>query len=246
MIRISLIILITVFSTGIFGQSNVSHMQFSELLQKYVDNDGLVNYQGFKRERAKLKAYLQVLEKNPPQSTWKNEEKLAFWINAYNAFTIELILNHYQVESIKDIGSIIKIPFVSTAWDIKFIKIGDDLYDLNNIEHGIIRKEFNEPRIHFALVCAALSCPKLLNKAYFPETLDAQLTNAAKQFLSDTAKNEIMNAESVKLSKLFNWYGSDFNNSGSLIEFINQYSPVQLTENTKIDWLDYNWDLNEQ
>ncbi|WP_370088822.1 DUF547 domain-containing protein [Ekhidna sp.] len=239
-------LLLLFFLGNIQAQPGVSHASYDALLQKHVDDQGLVSYKELKSERQKLKSYLSILESNPPQKSWTRDEKLAYWINAYNAYTLDLILEHYPVASIKDIGSTIKIPFVSTAWDIKFINIGDKEYDLNNIEHGIIRKEFEEPRIHFALVCAAISCPKLQNKAYFPETLDAQLTKAAKEFLSNPSKNEIKSAERATLSKLFNWYRGDFNNNGTLIEYVNQYAPVKLNKDANIDWMDYNWALNEQ
>lgn len=238
--------LLVAFLTSLQAQLGVSHASYDALLQKHVDDQGLVNYKGLKSERQKLKSYLSILESNPPQKSWTSDQKLAYWINAYNAYTLDLILEHYPVASIKDIGSTIKIPFVSTAWDIKFINIGDEEYDLNNIEHGIIRKEFEEPRIHFALVCAAVSCPKLQNRAYLPETLDEQLTKAAKEFLSNPGKNEFKSSNQATLSKLFNWYGGDFNNDGTLIEYINQYAPVKLNKDANIDWMDYNWALNEQ
>ncbi len=228
------------------AQDGVSHTSFDELLQKYVDEEGMVDYKGLNSERAKLKSYLSMLENHAPQKTWTKDQQLAYWINAYNAFTLELILRHYPVESIKDIGSTIKIPFVSTAWDIKFINIGNEEYDLNNLEHGIIRKEFNEPRIHFALVCAAVSCPKLQRRAYIPEKLDEQLTKAAKEFLANSSKNEFKSANQATLSKLFNWYSGDFNNDGTLIEYINKYSPTKLNTDANIDWKDYDWALNEQ
>lgn len=233
-------------SSGLYSQSGVSHSSFDQLLQKYVDEQGMVNYKGLKADRAKLRSYLSILENNSPQNSWTRDQKLAYWINAYNAYTLDLILEHYPVESIKDIGSTIKIPFVSTAWDIKFINIGGKEYDLNNIEHSIIRKDFDEPRIHFALVCAAVSCPKLQNRAYVSEKLDEQLTKAANEFLANPAKNKFKNENKATLSKLFNWYGGDFKNNGTLIEYINKYSPTKLSENADIDWMDYNWQLNEQ
>lgn len=229
-----------------FAQKGVSHQSYDELLQQYVDKNGLVNYQGLLSKKEKLKTYLQLLENNPPQENWTRDQKLAYWINAYNAFTIDLILKHYPVKSIKDIGSKVKIPFVNTPWDIKFIEIGGEEYDLNNLEHGIIRKEFDEPRIHFALVCAAISCPKLQNRAYLPEKLDEQLTKGAQEFLSDPSKNEFKGSSKAKLSKLFSWYGGDFNNDGSMIDYINKYAPVQLDKRAVIDWKNYDWALNEQ
>ena len=96
------------------------------------------------------------------------------------------------------------------------------------------------------MVCAAVSCPKLQNRAYLPETLDAQLTKAAKEFLASESKNEFKSAKKAVLSKLFNWDGGDFNNNGTLIEYINLYAPIQLSKDAKIAWKDYDWALNEQ
>lgn len=244
--RIIVFLLTGLFSTAVLAQSGVSHKPFDELLQKYVDDAGMVNYKGLETERSKLKSYMVMLGKNGPQESWTEDQKLAYWINAYNAFTLELILRHYPVKSIKDIGDAIKIPFVNTPWDIKFIKVGGEELDLNNIEHGIIRKQFEEPRIHFALVCAAVSCPKLQNRAYLPETLDAQLTKAAKDFLSTPSKNEVKSASFASLSKLFSWYRGDFTKNSTLEEFINTYSEVKLDKRAKLEFKDYDWALNEQ
>ena len=193
-----------------------------------------------------LKNYLTILEANPPKDNWTKNEELAYWINTYNAFTIELILRHYPVASIKDIGSSIQIPFVNTPWDVKFINIGGEEYDLNNIEHGIIRKQFDEPRIHFALVCAALSCPKLQNRANLPSILEEQLTQATKQFLRNEKKNQFICSNKSIVSKIFNWYGGDFKKEGTLVDYLNKYAPAQLTKNATIYWQDYDWSLNEQ
>ena len=244
--RIVVLIFATLSMFSLVAQEKVSHKPFDEILQKYVDETGLVNYKGIGQERAKLKSYLKVLEENFPKDSWSDDEKLAYWINAYNAYTIDLILEHYPVKSIKDIGAKIKIPFVNTPWDIKFIKIDGEEMDLNNIEHGIIRKQFDEPRIHFALVCAAISCPKLQNKAYFPETLDAQLSDAAKDFLTDETKNEFVSTKKAYLSMLFNWYRGDFTKETSLEEYLNKYSDVQLEKRARIGFKDYDWALNEQ
>ena len=228
------------------GTKPISHKLFNDLLKKYVDDQGMVDYKGFASENGRLKVYLDALEKNGPNDQhWSQLEQLAYWINAYNAFTIQLILDYYPVESIKDIGANVKIPFVNTAWDIKFIKIGGEELSLNNIEHNIIRKNFDEPRIHFALVCAAQSCPKLRNEAYAAASLDEQLTDQAKFFLSNSEKNELSENE-IKLSKIFSWYAGDFTNDGSLIEYINQFTPVTVNEKAKKSYKKYNWALNEK
>lgn len=246
MSRIFATVLILTVWLSVFAQKEVAHYQYDKLLKKYVDEKGLVDYKGLKNNPGELKSYLKILENNPPNETWSRNEKLAYWINVYNAFTLDLILEHYPVSSIKDIGSTIQIPFVNTPWDIKFIKIGNEEYDLNNIEHGIIRKEFDDPRIHFALVCAAISCPKLQREAYTPEKLDQQLTNAAEEFLSNPEKNEIRSEKSAVLSKIFSWYGGDFTKHQSLSAYVSKYSRINLSEDAKISYKDYDWTLNEQ
>ena len=228
------------------GTQPISHSTFDELLKKYVDRNGNVNYAGLLMEKSKLDSYLKTLEVTPPnEANWSKNEQLAYWINAYNAFTIQLILKHYPIKSIKDIGTKIQIPFINTPWDVKFITINGKKYDLNNIEHGILRKNYDEPRIHFAIVCASFSCPKLRAEAYTGDKLDMQLTEQAKEFLGDPARNQISKSE-VKLSKIFSWFKGDFTKNGSLIDFLNRYSSVQISQKARVSHLDYDWSLNEQ
>ncbi len=221
----------------------VEHLIWDSLLQEHVTEEGLVDYQGFLRDSARLNEYLTLLSNHHPnEQHWSRNERLAYWINAYNAFTVDLILEHYPLESIKDIKN--GIPFINTVWDIKFIEIEERTYDLNNIEHGIIRPKFEEPRIHFAVNCASISCPKLQDFAFTAKQLDQQLNQAAREFLADDSKNKISRGQ-VALSKIFSWYGGDFKTEGqSLIEYINQYSPVEVDEDAEVDYMDYNWALN--
>ena len=233
-------------STELNKSTYPDHAPFTELLKMHVDNNGLVNYKAFLLDRENLKNYLTSLSKAPPAKNWTNEEKLAYWINAYNAFTIELILEHYPINSIKDIGSSISIPFVNTPWQIDFITIGDKKYNLDDIEHGIIRKEFDEPRIHFALVCAAISCPKLRNEAYEADRLNEQLQDQTLSFLVDKEKNDIT-SDPILLSKIFQWFSGDFKKeSKNIIDYLNSVLPEPLPKNTKISYREYYWNLNEQ
>jgi len=223
----------------------VEHELWDALLKKHVNNQGEVNYRGFIADSTALNAYLNLLSTHHPnKENWIENERLAYWINAYNAFTIQLIVRHYPVESIKDIAG--SIPFVNSPWDIKFIEIEGETYDLNNIEHGIIRKRFNEPRIHFALVCAAVSCPILRNEAYTAERLEEQLEDAATSFFNDPEKNRI-SPEKAELSKIMSWYSGDFKNvAPSIREYVNRYSKVQISEKATISSMDYDWRLNEE
>ncbi|MDW7694179.1 DUF547 domain-containing protein [Flammeovirgaceae bacterium SG7u.111] len=227
------------------GSSPVSHEQWDALLKKHVNADGYVNYRSFLKDSTKLNEYLSVLSKNYPDSNkWSENEQLAYWINAYNAYTVQIVLRHYPLESIKDIGSKIAIPFVNSVWDIKFIEIEGEALDLNNIEHGILRKHFSEPRIHFAINCASESCPKLRNEAFVAEKLEQQLTEQTVGFINDPSKNQLAENE-VKLSKIFSWFGGDFKKESSLVEFLNKYSKVQISEGADVSYLDYDWRLNE-
>jgi Protein of unknown function, DUF547 len=244
------IILITVSScfavnTPTSTAEPISHEIWNGLLKKHVDTKGFVNYAGFKKDQVELKKYLVLLESNAPGDKWSKEEKLAYWINAYNAFTIQLILDNltHKIKSIKDIGDKIKIPFVNTPWDVKFINIGGKKMDLNNIEHGIIRKTFNEPRIHFALVCAAKSCPPLRNEAFVAEKLNQQLDDQGVDFINDSYKNQV-STKTVKISNIFNWYGGDLKEKMPVIDWLNKYAKVKANKDADVSYLDYNWELN--
>ena len=211
-----------------------NHSKWNDLLQKYVSQKGNVNYKGFKTDRKKLLSYIADLSANTPAESCSKQDQLAYWINAYNALTIDLILQNYPIKSIKAI----KDPWEQRLW-----KLGTTWYNLNDIEHQILRK-MNEPRIHFAIVCASVSCPKLLNEAYTSEHLETQLTNATIAFLSDTERN-VITENSIALSKIFQWFAKDFKQNGDIIDFINQYSDVKISEKAKKSFKDYNWDLNE-
>ena len=225
--------------------SPISHDIWDALLQKHVDNTGLVNYRGFIRDSLEFNSYLNLLSKNHPnKENWSEDEELAYWINTYNAFTVKLIIDYYPVKSIKDIAG--SILFINSPWDLKFIEIEGETYDLNNIEHGIIREKFSEPRIHFALVCAAVSCPRLRNKAFTAERLDQQLEEEAKYFFNNPAKNKI-SADKLELSKLLSWYWGDFKDvASSRAEYVNRYSKVKANPDAKVDYLEYSWELNEK
>ena len=224
------------------GQSP-SHETFDELLHQYVSDEGAVNYNGFIADSLKLNAYLENLSNHAPADGWSENEKIAYWINAYNAFTIRLIIRNYPVKSIKDLGG--KLYKINTPWDIKFIHIGDETYDLNNIENSILRKQFKEPRIHFALNCASKSCPPLRREAYSGSKLDAQLNEQARKFINNPKFNIIKEHE-AELSKIFSWYRGDFSSPQMSFEaFISQWSPEVITSETDISYMAYDWSLNE-
>jgi len=229
------------------GNIAPSHEKWTDLLQKHVHSNGFVDYRGFIEDSLLLNEYLSVLSDSAPNpKKWTEAERLVYWINAYNAFTVQIVIRHYPVNGIKDIASGLKIPFVSSTWDIPFIRIGGEDITLNRIEHGIIRKEFKEPRIHFAVNCASVSCPVLRNEAYEPEKLEQQLEEQAIQFINDQSRNNIKSGE-AELSKLFTWFSKDFKReSSNIIDYVNRYSETIIERNAKITYMDYNWSLNDE
>ena len=193
-----------------------------------------------------LNNYLTQLSNNAPANTWSKNEKFAYWINAYNAFTVKLIVINYPLKSIKDLNPNAAVIFINTVWDKKFFKIGGKDMTLNTIEHKILRKKFDDARLHFAVNCASYSCPKLLNEAYEAKNLEEQLTQQAKDFLADKTKN-VVSASNPKLSSLFKWFNGDFTKKNlTKIAFINQYAPTKINDNANLEYLDYSWALNEQ
>jgi hypothetical protein len=213
---------------------NINHDLWDRLLKTHVSDNGKVNYQAINKDKTSLDEYINLLSKNTPNNHWSKNETLAYWINAYNALTVDLIIRNYPVKSIKDI----KDPWKQRLW-----KLGDQWYNLDDIEHHILRK-MDEPRIHFAIVCASFSCPKLQNYAFTASNLEAQLTESTKTFLADTNRNIITENE-LQLSRIFQWFAKDFKQSGSVIDFINAYTDINIHPKAKTAYLEYNWDLNE-
>ena len=223
----------------------ITHEIWNSLLQSYASKEGLVNYKGLIKDSLKLNQYLNLIAAHHPNDqNWTNDQQLAYWINAYNAFTTQLIIRNYPLQGIKNIKN--GIPFVNSVWDIKFIKIEDQTYDLNNIEHGILRTHFHEPRIHFAVNCASISCPKLRNEAYTANKINAQLHDQAVYFINNRDKNLFITANEIKISKIFSWFKGDFTKEGDLIDFINTYAIIKVSADAKIEHMDYNWGLNDR
>ena len=211
-----------------------SHEAWDGLLKKYVSSSGKVNYKGLKAEKAKLDAYLEALKNNPPQSSWGRDKTMAYWINVYNAFTVKLIVDNYPVASITKLNG-------GKPWDKNWIKIGSKTYSLNNIENDILRPKYKDARIHFAVNCAARSCPPLLNRAWTAGSLNSNFEKRAKAFINNPKYNPIA-ADKVKVSKIFEWYAADF---GDLIGFLNRYSSTKINADAKVEYLEYDWNLNE-
>lgn len=216
------------------------HSVWDGLLQKHVSDKGSVDYEGFIKDHDLLIQYLDHLSIGSPNPAKSQEEHLAYWINAYNAFTVKLIIDHWPLKSIKEIGG--NIPMIDSPWSIKFFKIGGVDFDLDTIEHEILRKKFVEPRIHFAIVCASMSCPTLLNQAFVPTELESQLDSQTHAFINDSSKNRISD-KSMALSQIFEWFKMDFSEQGNLRKYIEPYTTVNLPEGD-IEFIEYDWSLN--
>ncbi|ARN78692.1 hypothetical protein BST97_12205 [Nonlabens spongiae] len=218
----------------------LDHSEWDGLLKKYVNKAGFVDYDGFQKDRQKLKDYLEYLNQNAPQKSWGLNEQFAFYINLYNAATVEIILENNQPASIKDIGST-----VNPVWIQDFIRVDGKEYSLADIEKGVLQK-MGDPRIHFAINCASYSCPKLQNTAFTAANVDELMDKSAREFVNSD-KNDLSNSSNPKLSSIFKWYKGDFTDSGmTLIEYVNQYADKKINEGAQLDFKDYDWSLNKQ
>lgn len=230
------------------------HKTWNELLQENVKLNGsvsTVNYKNIKAKPEKLNSYLQKIGsvKEADFTKWEKNKKMVFLINAYNAFTVKLIIDNYPVKSIKDLGGLFSSP-----WKKKFFTLFDESRSLDWIEHEKIRPVFNEPRIHFALVCASKGCPALQNEAFRSDKLDQQLFSAARKFLTDKSRNEFkLDKGILNISSIFKWYKDDFVKTyGSVEAFIIPYIVEdnldimkRLNSHYEINYMDYDWTLNE-
>jgi len=230
----------------------IDHKPFDELLSKYVDDDGYVDYQAWhttSSDRQKLKSYLDSLSRADTRKQASQEAKLAFWINAYNAVTIEGILRVYPTDSIRNHTAKL---FGYNIWKNLPLIVGGGQYSLEDIEHKILRK-MGDPRIHFGIVCASVGCPRLLNEAYTAEHVDEQLDRNAKDFFSRKKNLQVdERSRTLKLSAIMDWFGSDFGSSqAQQLQAIRKHVPEPAARligagNVRVAYLDYDWGLNDQ
>lgn len=234
-----------------FDQTHSSWTRFLKTHVKVSGAKSTVPYAAIKRNPSDLEAYVRSLEavNQSEFGSFNVDQKLAFLINAYNALTVKLVVDHYPVKSIKDIGSLFSSP-----WKKKFFKLLGKERSLDEIEHEMIRKQFAEPRIHFALVCASTSCPALRPEAFSSTKLNEQLEEQARLFITDKDRNRFDPSQAkLSLSSIFKWYGTDFEkSSGSVKAFVAPYMASEPGEKGLIQkqevtilYLDYNWSLNE-
>ena len=220
-----------------------SNQLYENVLKLHV-KDGLVDYAGIKSNPKDLDNYLSKtsLVTKEEFNNWNKDEQLAFLINLYNAQTLDLVADNYPVKSIKDIASDKGGP-----WEQPVVSLFGERISLNALEHEVIRPNYPDARVHFALVCAALGCPVLINTPYQADILEKQLSEQTKVFMTDKNKNSIdTNKQVLQLSPIFDWFKEDFiKQSGSLIAFVNPYFNNQANTKYKIEYTNYDWSLND-
>ncbi|WBX76995.1 DUF547 domain-containing protein [Tenacibaculum ovolyticum] len=219
-------------------QSEAQTDVFNALLKTYVSKEGNVDYKGLRKNRALLDLYLKHLEKTVPGKKWSATKAKSFWINAYNAYTIKLILDSYPLKKITDIKRKGR-----NAWKIPFAVIGKKTYSLDYIEHKILRRWHDDPRIHVAINAASKSGPRFANYAFTTKNIETKLEALMKEFINDTTKNKIASGK-IEVSKMFEWYQEDFTIKHSLVDYINKYSDIQVNDGAEVVYMEYNWDLN--
>jgi hypothetical protein len=272
---LGLLVMQTISCSDVLGRdandSRFGYSDYAAVLKNHIDDTGMVSYKKLRANPKKLQAFVSAMSKLDRWSydKWSKEEKIAFWVNAYNALTLKVIIDNYPIKSsffrsrVYPKNSIRQIPGV---WDKITFKVMETSYTLGHMERKILRKEFNEPRIHMALVCAAMGCPPLLNEPYVAERLDQQFEEQSKKFLSNPGKFRIDREKAVVyLSPILKWFADDFVNSrapqkniakhnkktSAVLNFIGGYLKEAEREyvlggSFKIKYLNYDWSLNEQ
>jgi hypothetical protein len=257
--------------SGATAAGEVDHSPYDALLKEHTE-DGLVDYSAIKKDMSGLEAYLKTLTDSSAAHyrTWDRETKMAFWINAYNAVTIYAIVINYPIEA----GGFVSkrrfpessIQQIKDVWDTEYIELAGKPVTLDEIEHEILRKEFGDPRIHFALVCASVGCPLLSKDAYVGENLDEQLEQDAVRFVNDYDKARVnITRGRLYVSEIFDWYAEDFaledeeipewleaykKKTRGFVSFIaarvdGQTRKAIEARGLKVSYLDYDWSLNE-
>jgi hypothetical protein len=245
-----------------------THDRFNTVLNTYVDDAGMVNYKGLKENRTPLDQYVAHMGAvaNETYKAWSKDEQMAFWINAYNAITLQSIINHYPIKK----GNVLNrslypdnsIRQISGVWDKLETKVMGKPMTLNAIEHEVLRVDFKEPRIHVAIVCASIGCPPLRNEAFVADKLEEQLSDQSKDFANHRQNLTINSAEkTIYLSSILDWFGEDFEGSYSvegrsgtesaIVGFVHEYAldaqKAELSDASySLEFQDYDWNLNEQ
>lgn len=239
----------------VFAEIGDDGALYSAALADHV-RGGHVDYDALCRDE-RLGAYIERLSSTNPAELESDHDRFAFWINAYNAFTLKIICDNYPLDSINDLhlgGLIVGTVLNKTVWDKEFIEINGERMSLNHIEHDILRKEFKDPRLHFAIVCASKSCPSLRPEAFAGSRIDSQLDDQAKTFFADPEKNTFdVNEKKAYLSKILDWFSKDFgDNDEEILLFVSRFVAADLSAVIRSDlgeWdikhAEYDWSLND-
>ena len=235
-----------------------THALWSEVLAAHVEGD-LLDYRALREDPAKLERYLARLQAVTLDDfrEWTRARRFAFWVNAYNAYTVRRVVEGYPVDSIKDLGSVAR-----SVWDQRFVplgglapELGRELLSLNDVEHELLRPTFEDPRIHAAVNCASISCPPLQDHAYTAGVLEQELDQVTRAWLADPARNRFdAETRTAHLSRIFDWYGGDFGKTkGERLAWIARYAPREHRawlsdsdpDDVTIRYLEYDWALND-
>ncbi|WP_298544623.1 DUF547 domain-containing protein [uncultured Aquimarina sp.] len=216
-------------------QEIVDHSAWDQILVLNVTDNGLVDYDGVTNDVIVFYKYFRYLQNISPEDHWSKDEKIAYWLNVYNATVMKMIIDEYPIESINKIEN---------PWKRKAFKSKGVRYSLDDIEHNILRK-FSDPRIHFLLNCGSMSSPRLWNRAYTSSNIELALEERTREFINDPQRNQI-NSKTVRISQLFEWYEEDFtSNHSNVIDFINDYSTVKINNSISKKYITYDWNLNK-
>ena len=261
---------ITVADPQRLPEKNFSHDNFDRVLRQHVDDNGMVDYKALQAAPMDLQDYYRMIASYSPDSHPErfpdNNHKLAYWINAYNAGAMVIVLNHYPIKSVLDVKNPGLFFFLTNKAGFFFFRrlsFGGSTTSLYYLENSVVRKRFKDPRIHFALNCASISCPRLPQKAFSGEILDEQLDNETRFFLSESRNFRIdHDAETIYLSSIFKWYKKDFTSwvkqkypdrKASLLSYIGLYLPTEaskaleeVADRYTVKFIPYDWGLNDQ
>ncbi len=241
------------WSGNLISLDAVNHTGFDRLLKKYVDRLGMVNYRQWKAsadDMRSLAQYLDHLSQADPRRPAQRAAQLAFWINAYNAVTLHGILREYPTTSIRNHTAKV---FGYNIWKDLLLQVGPEQFSLEQIEHKILRKA-GEPRVHFAIVCASMSCPRLMNEAYTADRLEQQLAENTKDFFSNPRnfRSDVARG-TIQVSSILKWFAADFGtDQGAQLRTIAPYLPdraaqqLALSGRAQVSYLAYDWGLNQQ
>lgn len=247
-------------SAEVFGRD--ATVAYASVLERSVNDAGLVDYSGLRASPAELRRFVAALAElpRPTYESWPGPRQIAFWINAYNALTLQTIVESYPIEA----RGLSRLRFpassirqIDGAWTSRDHVVLGERVSLDHIEHEILRREFDDPRVHMALVCAALGCPPLRNEPYEGDRLDEQLDDQARRYLASPAGLHLESERRVEISEIFKWFGGDFaayaDRSAGLSGvqgFVARYAPAAaaraVRSGARLGWIDYDWTLNDQ